>query len=68
MKWEFKNERWQAIGEDGDFLVWKIRRGVYKARYRSKDHSKLFFLGIGTVDEVKKRCEANFYWEGKKCS
>ena len=63
MKWEFKKERWQAIGENGDFLVWKIRRGFYRARYRSKDGSKWFFLGYGDVNEMKTRCEKNYYWE-----
>jgi hypothetical protein len=63
MKWIYKDEKWFAQGEYGDFLVWRIRRGVYKARYRSKDKKRLFFLGIGTVSEVKKRCEKNFFWE-----
>lgn len=68
MKWEYKNEKWYAVGENGDFLIWKLRRGVYKGRYRSKDRKRLFFLGVGAVDEIKKRCETNFYWEDKKCS
>ena len=63
MEWKYKNEKWQAIGENGDFLIWKLRRGVYKARYRSKDKNRLFFLGIGPVTEMKKRCEKNYFWE-----
>ena len=63
MRWVFKNEKWHAEGENGDFLIWRIRRGVYKARYRSKDKKKIFFLGFGSVNEMKKRCEKNYFWE-----
>ena len=64
MKWvKCNNGDWKAVGERGDFLIWKIRRGFYKARYRSNDKSITFVAALGTIREVKKRCENNFYWE-----
>lgn len=63
MVWKFKDGDWIAEGENGDFLVWKIRRGFYKARYRTKNKRYTFFLGGGSLSDVKKRCEENSYWE-----
>lgn len=64
MKWERQeNGDWKAQGEKGDFLIWKIRRGFYKARYRSLDQSVRFEVGVGDITKLKKRCEANYYWE-----
>ena len=44
---------WQAIGEYGDFLVWRDG-GAWKGRYRSTDHKTHFFLPRGKLAEVKK--------------
>ena len=64
MTWKrLNNGDWQAMGDKGDFLVWKIRRGFYKARYRSKDKKLRFELPGGDIERVKKCCEENFYWE-----
>ena len=63
MEWIYKNEKWSAVGDRGDFLIWKIHRGFYRARYRSKDGKQNFFLGYGSVSEMKSRCERNYYWE-----
>ena len=63
MKWQRNSiGDWQAIGEYGDFLVWRDG-GAWKGRYRSTDHKMHFFLPRGKLAEVKKACEKNQYWE-----
>ena len=64
MKWNRKaNGDWEAIGEDGDFLIWK-EGSVWKGRYRSTDHKKHFLLRPRSkIAEIKKACEDNYYWE-----
>lgn len=64
MKWiRLDNGDWQAQGKEGDFLVFKWGN-VWKARYRSKDHKKLFFLPVRRLlAPLKKICEENEYWE-----
>lgn len=63
MQWVYDGEDWKAEGEKGDFLIWRLRRGFYKARYRTKDERFLFFIGFGSLEELKRRCENNYYWE-----
>lgn len=64
MKWKRQtNGDWVAKGEEGDFLVWRLGR-VWCARYRSVDKKYMFHLPRrGSVDEAKKLCEGNRYWE-----
>ena len=66
MKW-IRNSigDWQAIGQYGDFLVWRDGT-AWKGRYRSKDYKTHFFLPRGKLSEVKKICEKNQFWENKK--
>lgn len=64
MKWiRLENGDWQAQGKEGDFLVFKWG-ALWKARYRSKDHKKLFFFPPRRLlAPLKKMCEENEYWE-----
>ncbi len=64
MKWkQIAFCKWQAKGNEGDFLVWKDGR-VWKARYRSEDKQYTFFLPIKrSLREIKNLCEDNYYWE-----
>lgn len=64
MKWErLPNGDWIARGKYGDFLVWKDGR-TFKARYRSIDHVKIFFLPIKrNMSAAKAVCENNYHWE-----
>lgn len=64
MKWHHKeNGDWEAVGADGDFLIWKDGL-VWKARYRSADKKKHFFLPPQkNLADAKKVCQDNYYWE-----
>lgn len=64
MKWQHKeNGDWEAIGQDGDFLLWKDC-DLWRGRYRSKDHKKHFFVGpMKKLFDLKELCENNYYWE-----
>lgn len=64
MKWvRLENGDWQAKGKEGDFLAYKWG-GVWKARYRSQDQKKLFFMPIRHfLSSLKTMCEENDYWE-----
>lgn len=64
MKW-IRNSMgdWQAIGINGDFLVWK-EGTLWRARYWNNKRTVHFlFPKKATVSEAKKQCEQNHYWE-----
>lgn len=53
----------QAIGKYGDFLIWKSGK-VFKARYRSFDGKKHYFLPVKrSLQEAKTQAEDNGNWE-----
>lgn len=64
MRWiRLANGDWQAKGKAGNFLITK-KGGFWKARYKSDDGKKLFFLPIRHfLSAAKKLCEDNYYWE-----
>ena len=64
MKWvKLSNGDWEAKGEKGDFLLWKDGKW-WKGRYRHIycENAK-FYVYAPTLNEIKKKCEENYYWE-----
>lgn len=65
MKWEKVKETgdWQAVGENGDFLIWRHGK-VWKARWRSTDKTVTKHFPIAyLIKTAKVRCERSDYWE-----
>lgn len=64
MKWErLKNGDYQAVGMEGDFLVWREGK-MWRGRYWSNDRVIHFLLPKKpTLTEAKAQCESNHYWE-----
>ena len=66
MKWEkLYNGDWQAVGDYGDFLIWRYAR-YWKGRYRKKGADNNLFVFYGnTIKEIKELAEENYHWEGE---
>lgn len=65
MKWEKVKATgdWQAIGKDGDFLVWRLGKW-WKSRWRSTDKERTKFFPVAySIKAAKERCERSDYWE-----
>lgn len=64
MKWQrIENGDWQAVGEKGDFLLWRAG-AVWRARYRSTDRRQAYpFSSFQKLTEAKAACERSKWWE-----
>ena len=68
MEWKRKdNGDWEAVGKNGDFLLWKTKSG-WNARYRSSSNKNyiIHFKPCNSLLEAKNNCSRQTHWEDKE--